>query len=202
MSNKKMDEPGEKSSIKGIKSEAGFTMIEAIVAIFVLTIGLVGTVAAITYALEFSAISRNVGGAKSLIVASIEEVETLRNAQRLDFKQIANVGGVDNIDSKNPFNGFSVGFKQISKMPGPDGVNGTDDDLIAPGADNQYGTKDDFTDSSLAIGGYLRQITITDLEGSTALKKVEVKVRYLGRAGKQGEITGVSYLNDDARTNR
>ncbi len=193
-----MHRTGKKSRVK---TEDGFTMIEAIVAIFVLTIGLIGTVAAITYALEFGSISRNVGSAKSVIVASIEEVETLRNAQRLNFRQIANAGAVDNSDSSNQFNGFSTGFKQVALQTGPDGVNGTDDDLTtAPGADGKYGTTDDVIDASLVRGGYLRQITVSDL--STSLKKVEVKVKYPGREGKQGEITGVSYLNDDSRVNR
>ncbi|MDQ6786515.1 MAG: hypothetical protein M3033_06810 [Acidobacteriota bacterium] len=198
MSNKKALEPKENSSPK---NESGFTMIEAIGAIFVLTIGLIGTMAAMTYALEFSSISRNVGSAKSIIVASIEEVETLRNAQRLNFRQIANVGKVDNSDSSNQFSGFSNGFKQVSLKPGADGVNGTDDDLSADaGADGIYGTNDDTIDTTRVRSGYMRQITITDL--SDSLKKVEVKVKYLGREGKQGEITGVSYLNDDARVNR
>lgn len=182
-------------------AEAGFTLIEAVVALFVLTVGLVGTVAAIVYAIEFGRISRNVGGAKSVIVASIEGVETLRNAQRLNFKQIANVGGVDNTDSTNPFDGFSVGFKPVSLAPGNDGVSGTNDDLsTAAGADGKFGTADDATNPALKRNGFERQITITDL--SDSLKRIEVKVKYIGREGKQGEITGVGYLNDDARTNR
>jgi len=199
MSNKKMR---GQNKIIGIQAENGFTMIEAIIAVFILTIGLVGTMATVVYALEFGAISRNVGGAKSIIVATIEEVETLRNAQRLNFRQIANVGKVDNTDSSNVFGGFSNGFKPLTTNPGPDGVNGTDDDLIAKGADGIYGTADDFVDTSQVRSGYSRQITVSFVGASTSLKKIEIKVKYLGRAGKQGEITGVSYLNDDSRVNK
>ena len=180
--------------------EAGFSLIEAVVAIFILTIGLMGTAAAVTYALEFSSVSRNVSSAKTLIVASIEEIETLRNSKRLDFQQLANVGGVVNTGSKNPFNGFSTGFKPISAKPGADGVIGTDDDLIAPGADGIYGTADDFQDLTQIRSGYERQITITNL--SDSLKKVEVRVRYLGRAGNAAEIRGVSYINAEFRISR
>lgn len=186
--------------VKLLKNEGGFTLIEAVIAIFVLTIALIGTAAAITYALEFGAISRNVSSAKSIVVASIEEVETLRNARRLDFKQIANVGSVNNTDSKNPFGGFSTGFKQLSTDPGADGVNGTNDDLISAGPDKKFGTADDFNDPGLVRSGYQRQITITNL--SDSIKKVEVRVRYLGSAGKMGEIRGVSYLNDEYRVTR
>ena len=131
------------------KNEDGFTLVEAVVAILIITIGLIGTAAAITYALEFTTISRNVSSAKSMIVASIEEVESLRNSRRLDFKQIANVGGVDNTNTPNRFSGFSTGFKDVSLDPGPDGVNGTDDDLRDAGADGTFGTGDDFDNQAL-----------------------------------------------------
>lgn len=195
MSNKKL-----KIKAVSTKNEAGFTLVEAIIAIFVLTIGLIGTAAAITYALEFGSISRNVSSAKSVVVASIEEIETLRNARRLDFKQIANVGSVNNAYSKNLFGVFSTGFQPISRDPGADGVNGTDDDLIAAGADKTFGTADDFNDPTLVRSGYERQIEITNL--SDSIRRVEIKVRYLGSAGKMGEIRGVSYLNDEYRVTR
>lgn len=182
------------------KNEHGFTMIEAIVAIFIVTIGLIGTAAAITYALEFGAISRNVTSAKSIVVTIIEEVETLRNARRLDFKQIANDGKVDNTGSNNPFKGFSNGYQPVSLNPGPDSVFGTNDDFRDAGPDKKFGTADDFDNPAFARGGYYRQITITNLTDS--LKKVEVKVKYLGASGKVGEITGVSYLNNEARVTR
>jgi type II secretory pathway pseudopilin PulG len=188
------------SSAAGRKSQDGFTLIEAVVAIFIVTIGLIGTAAAITYALEFSVVSRNVSSAKFLIVASIEEIESLRNSRRLDFKQIANVGKVDNNGTPNTFNGFSVNFKDVSLEPGPDGVNGTDDDLRNAGRDGTFGTGDDFEDQSRIRSGYTRKITIIDL--STTLKKIEVKVKYLGSNGKIGELTGICYLNDEARVTR
>lgn len=175
-------------------------MIEAVVAILIITIGLIGTAAAITYALEFTTMSRNVSSAKLLIVASIEEIESLRNSRRLDFKQIANVGGVDNTNTPNRFNGFSTGFKDVSIDPGPDGVNGTDDDLRAAGVDGTYGTADDFDNQALIRSGYRRQITISVL--SDTLKKIEIKVRYMASNGKIGELTGVCYLNDEARVTR
>lgn len=185
-----------------VKREAGFTLVEAVAAIFVVTIGLIGTVAAITYALEFGSISRNVTSAKSVIVSTIEEMETLRNSRRLEYRQIANVGSVNNTGTTNPFSGFSTGFKPVSLDPGADGVNGTGDDLVDKGADGVFGTGDDFTNNTLARQGYQREITITNLSGSTTIKKVEIKVRYIGRAGKMGEISGVCYLNDEARSTR
>ncbi|MCU1290404.1 MAG: Type pilin N-term methylation site GFxxxE [Acidobacteria bacterium] len=174
-------------------------MIEAIIAIFILTTGLIGTAAAVTYALEFSAISRNVTKAKLVVVASIEEIESLRNSRRLEFKQFANTGNVNNEGSPNQFLGFSNGFKDVSNTPGTDGVNGTADDTASnPGADGVFGTADDVFDRGRIREGYKRQIEIIDLSGS--LKKVVIKVRYMNVNGKLGEIVGVSYLNDETRT--
>lgn len=189
-----------KAPKKSEKREDGFTLIEAVVAIFIITIGLIGTAAAITYALEFTTISRNVSSAKLLIVASIEEIESLRNSRRLDFKQIGNVGAVNNTNTPSVFNGFSTGFKDVSLNPGPDGVNGTDDDLRDWGVDQTYGTSDDFDNQSLIRSGYRRQITISSL--SDTLKKIEIKVKYMASNGKIGELTGVCYLNDEARVTR
>ncbi|HLM59279.1 MAG TPA: prepilin-type N-terminal cleavage/methylation domain-containing protein [Pyrinomonadaceae bacterium] len=182
------------------KSEKGFTLVEAVAAIFIVTIGLMGTAAAITYSLEFGAISRNVTSAKSVIISSIEEIETLRNARRLEFKQIANVGAVNNAGTTNAFSGFSTGFQAVSKEPGRDGVNGTADDFIARGADEIFGTADDFNNPELARAGYRRRIEITNL--SDSIKEILITVQYVGRAGKVGEISGVCYLNDEARVTR
>ncbi len=181
-------------------SQSGFTLLEVVVAILILTIGLMGTAFAITYALQFSTVSKNLTSAKLEIISTIEEVEALRNTRQLDYKQIENAGNVDNTDSPNFFSGFSSGFKPISINPGPDGVDGTDDDLKDAGKDGKYGTADDFDNPAFARGGYSRQITVTDL--NETLKKVEVRVRYPANNGTVGEIRGVSYLNDEAHITR
>ena len=192
-----LNEINQKSSKR---SEAGSSMVEVVISIMILTVGLVGAAAAITYALEIGSVSRNVTSAKSVVVASIEEIEALRNARRLEYKQIANVGSVDNTGTANQFSGFVTGFQPVSLQPGPDGVNGTIDDLRVAGIDGIYGTPDDFDDPGQIRSGYTRQITITNL--TDTLKKIEVKVQYPGRAGKFGEISGVSYLNDETRANQ
>ena len=185
---------------KKLSTEDGFSLLEAVVAILILSVGLIATAAAITYALQFSSISRNVTSGKILAVSTIEEIDSLRNTRRLDFQQIANVGGVNNASSANLFKGFSTGFKEISLNPGPDGVNGTDDDLRDPGNDGDYGTDDDFENPALVKGGYMRQITISELGDN--LKKIEVKIKYFTANGGVGEMIGVSYLNNEVRTTK
>ena len=104
LNNKNCKSLGQASS----KSEDGFTLVEAVVAIFVMTIGLIGTAAAITYALEFGAISRNVSSAKSVIISTFEEMQTLRNAPHLEFRLITDLGAA------MPFGVFSMGFTSVS----------------------------------------------------------------------------------------
>lgn len=183
-----------------LNNEKGFSLIEAVVAIFIMTIGLMGAAAALTFALEYGTTSRNVGNAKLLIVAALEEMESLRNTRRLEFKQISNVGAVDNTDCKNTFNGFSTGFRPVSLNPGFDGVNGTDDDIKEAGPDAIWGNSDDVDNPTLIRSGYTRQITITALPSDPTIKKVEVKVRYYSTGGKVSEITGIGYINNETRT--
>lgn len=189
-----------KQKLSNNNNEEGFSLLEAIVAIVILTIALMATAASLTYALEFGTTSRNVGSAKLLITSTMEEIESLRNTRRLDFKQIANVGNVDNIDSKNAFSGFSVGFKAVGLNPGPDGVNGTDDDLTDAGPDTILGNSDDFINPDLSRSGYMRQISVSPMPTDPTIKKIEIKIRYFSTGGKVSEITGVGYINDESRT--
>jgi hypothetical protein len=184
----------------GKSADGGFSLIETIIAIFILTFGLLGTAAALTYAFEYGTTSRNVGNAKLIVVATMEEIESLRNTRRLEFKQLANVGAVDNSGAKNSFSGFSPDFRPVSLTPGTDGIYGTVDDLKDVGPDGIAGTSDDVENPSLARSGYLRKITITPLPLEPSIKKVEVRVQYYSVGGKVSEISGVGYINDETRT--
>src|SRR3982751_4398323 len=152
--------------------EAGFTLFEMVVAMVVLSIGLLGVASAISYALMASNRGRGVTNAKMLVVSALEQMETLRNTGQLNFQEISNaqVAG-------SAFRGFPSDFRDVSTVPGPDGVFGTADDLsTAPGPDGNYGTTDDVRDMTRARPGVTRQILITDL--NPLLKKVQVTLRY------------------------
>lgn len=181
------------------KSERGSSMIEMIIAISLLTVGLFGTAAAISYSFSHTYATRNATASKLLIVSSLEEIENLRNTEKLTFIQIANVGSVNDAGATVPFSGFPTTFRNVSSKPGQDGVFGTADDFIEPGPDTVYGTADDVTNNGLARPLYSRRITITSL--TTYLKKVEVTIRYAGgQNGTISELTGISYVNDNTRS--
>jgi type II secretory pathway pseudopilin PulG len=166
-------------------SETGFTLLETVIAMLVLTIGLLGVAAAVSYAMAASNMSRNVTDSKQTIVSTLEQMENLRNTRQLTFGQIANVGAVDDTGGSKSFAGFPTGFQKIYSNPGPDGIYGTADD------------KDDTSASNKEKDGYEREIVITEL--TPYLKKVKVTVHYPGRAGNTLELVGYSYLNNDAR---
>jgi type II secretory pathway pseudopilin PulG len=174
------------------KSEAGFSLLEMVVAMVVMMIGLLALASTIGFALTVSNKGRGMTNSKLLVVSILEQMETLRNTRQLSFEEISN-------SASSNFGGFPDTFQPVSVNPGPDGIYGTGDDLIDAGGDGLYGTADDFSNPSLARPGMTRQILITPLSGS--LKKIQVTLRSSGMRGAPDESKGVSYLNNDANSN-
>jgi prepilin-type N-terminal cleavage/methylation domain-containing protein len=175
--------------------EGGFSLLEMVVAIFIMTIGLLGVASAISYALMASNRGRGVTNAKMLIVSILEQMETLRDTRALTFDEISN-GQVQG----SPFTGFpysATDFRPVSTIPGPDGVFGTADDLIDAGPDGIYGNSDDFTNPARARPGVTRQILISTFPTNPFIKKITVTLRYPRGDGKPADLVGISYLNDD-----
>jgi prepilin-type N-terminal cleavage/methylation domain-containing protein len=171
-----------------MRSDSGFSLLEMVVALTILTVGLLGVASAIGYAMVASNHGRSITNTKLLAVSILEQMETLRNTGNLSFGQIANVGQVDNTDSTRPFLGFPAGPQQVSINPGPDGMFGTADDLI---------DSNGVVNPNLAILGITRQIQITSLSGT--LKKVEVTVNY-SVSGNMKQLKAVCYLNNNSRS--
>ena len=176
--------------------EAGAALIEMVLACGILTIALLGLVAAMGGGLTMSRRIRAMSDSKLTITSMLEQMETLRNTRRLTFGQIANAGLVNNAGAKQEFGGFPTGFQPVSPSPGPDGIFGTGDDLTDPGPDKAFGTDDDFQNPALARPLYSREIVITTLNDN--LRRIQVTMRYPGRGGDMQQLVGVSYLNNDA----
>jgi hypothetical protein len=176
--------------------ESGFSLLEMVMASLVLTVGLLGVAGAIGYALLASNRGRGVSNAKMLIVSVQEQMETLRDTGQLSFAEISN-----SHVSGSTFSYFPTEFMPVSAYPGPDGVFGTNDDLVSPGPDGFYLTADDFTDTTRARPGVTRQILITTVPNEPLLKKIQVTLRYAPNGGESRDLVGISYLNDDAHSN-
>lgn len=171
--------------------EAGVTILEMALATIILTVGLLALAASIGYAIAVSNKGRNLTNTKLVAVSMLEQMETLRNTGRLTFGQIANVGAVDNSGATRDFEGFPTGFQPVSINPGPDGIFGTQDDLIDP-TTNQ-------TQPTWAMSSCSREIVITNL--SSTIKRVQVTLQYRDPGGQLRNLVAVSYLNDDTRSN-
>lgn len=163
------------------RREGGFSLLEMVVAMFILTIGLLGVASAIGYALMASNSGRGLTNAKLLVVSALEQMETLRDSGQLNFSEISNTQV-----SGSSFTAFPTTFIAVSTVPGPDFVYGTADD---PG----------LTDPTQAVNGVTRQILITQL--SPTLKRIQVTLRYSPNGGTSRDLVCVSYLNDDLHGN-
>jgi len=170
-------------------------MLEMVVAMVILTVGLLGVASSIGYALMASNSGRQLTNSKLLVVSALEQMESLRNTGQLNFDEISNAQVVG-----SSFKGFPNTFQDVSVVPGNDGIFGTEDDIsTAPGPDGVYGTADDIKDTTLIVKGAKRQVLITSL--SSTLKRIQVTLRYSANGGTNQELVGVSYLNDDRHGN-
>src|SRR3984893_12131580 len=100
--------------------ESGFSLLETILAMLILTVGLLAVASAIGYALMASNSGRGLTNAKLVVISALEQMETLRDSGQLNFAEISNtpVPG-------SAFTRFPTTFLPVSTVPGPDFVYGT-----------------------------------------------------------------------------
>lgn len=158
--------------------ENGFTLIEVMISMVVLTVGLVSLLGVFGLAMANTQTSQQDIIAKQLANESLDSIFTARNSSQLTWAQIANVGTGTGI--------FLVGMQPIYKA-GADGIYGTADDAVAgeqtlqdPGPDGIFGTADDV---SIPLTGYQRQVQIQpvlDSNGNpiSTLSSITITVQY------------------------
>lgn len=179
-----------------LSDQRGFSLLEMLMATLIMTIGLLGVAHSIGYALLASNRGRGITNAKLLIVAVQEQMETLRDTGQLTFAEISN----SHVDGST-FSYFPSEFMPVSAFPGPDGIYGTNDDLVSPGPDGFYFSPDDVEDTSRARPNVMRQILISPIPNEPLLKKITITVRYAPNGGETRDLVGISYLNDNAHSN-
>jgi type II secretory pathway pseudopilin PulG len=154
-----------------VSSSKGFSLVETIIAIGVLTTGVLGTAGILVLGMKNLATSPADVVITQKAVQAIEAVFSARDSGKLTWGQIKNVsaGGV-----------FVDGLQGL-KLPGPDGLVNTADDttietVVLPGTDQTMGTADDTT---TYLTAYQRQIAITDVAGENGeLRQVVVTIKY------------------------
>jgi prepilin-type N-terminal cleavage/methylation domain-containing protein len=166
----------------------GFTLIEVLISIVILTIGMLSLLTALCYAMAASQVSQQNMIARQLASEAMESVFTARNDSQLSWAQVNNVsqGGIF-IDGATPL-----------LCAGPDGILGTADDtpcttilgaecpnggvqcLDEAGPDGKLGDADDVI---VSLANYTRTIQISPMyaAGGTlipTLRAVTITINY------------------------
>jgi prepilin-type N-terminal cleavage/methylation domain-containing protein len=134
--------------------QQGFTLLETMISMVVLTIGLVALLGVVGVAMSATQTSQEDMIAKKLAQETVESIYTARDTANITWSQIQNVGGTGI---------FVTGLQPINQA-GADGIFGTADDALAapqvltlPGPDGIYGTADDVT---VPLTNFKRSIVI------------------------------------------
>jgi hypothetical protein len=153
--------------------EGGFTLIEATVAMFVLSVGLLGLAQAFYLGMMHVATSPMNLIAREKAREAVESVHTARDTRTITWAQIRNVSnGGQFLDGAQPLgapgddglvntgdNGENV--VESIREPGPDGVLGNGDDVFVP------------------LTGFTRQIQILELNPvNPDLREIRVTISY------------------------
>jgi prepilin-type N-terminal cleavage/methylation domain-containing protein len=149
------------------RKQSGFSLIEVLISMVILTVGLLGVLATLEYAMAATQTSQEDMLARQVASEAMESIFNARDTSQLGFSAIAN--------TTNP-PGIFIGTPSPLLCAGPDGILGTADDapcmtasgaecpnggvecLTEPGPDGILGTADDVI---ISLNNFTRTITIT-----------------------------------------
>jgi prepilin-type N-terminal cleavage/methylation domain-containing protein len=147
------------------RKNEGFTLIEVMIAIVVMSVGILALIASLATAVAATQSSEEDLIARQKALEAMESIYTARNSQQIPFSAVANVSN----------GGIFLNGAQPLKCAGPDGLVNTGDDvsctttsgatcpdsgaecMVLPGPDGILGTADDVT---MSLGNFTRTITI------------------------------------------
>lgn len=160
--------------------QRGFTLVEVLISMVVLTIGLVSLLGIFAMAMAKTQSTQQDMIAKQVAQEAYEALFTARETSNISWAQIQNVG------TGNVPDGIFITGLQAVRQAGVDGVIGTADDtgapvqsMTLPGPDGIVGTSDDV---NLPLSNFQRSIAITPVVSggitSADLRTVTVTVQY------------------------
>ena len=161
-------------------TERGFSLIETMIAVGILSAGLLGAAALLAAGMQQIASSPRDLIATHKATEAIESVFSARDTRTLTWAQIRNVEGASGTDG-----GIFLDGPRDLRLPGADGLIDTADDgaietVMYPGTDQQFDTADDITTT---LSGFTREIQIRDVQAN--LRSISVIVTYPVGAGRR-----------------
>lgn len=151
------------------RSQSGFTLIETLIAVVILSGGLLALASAFSQGMVIMLTAHSQQIAKEKAAEAIESVFTSRDTRIITWAQVQNAP-----------NGIFLAGPQTLRRPGPDGLVNTADDAgfpvdteLQPGDDNVLGTPDDVL---VPLSNFTRDIQIVNVGNN--LRQITVVIRY------------------------
>jgi prepilin-type N-terminal cleavage/methylation domain-containing protein len=169
--------PSTRRPAQAASAEHGFTLIEVMIAMLVLTVGVLSLVGVAAAAVQRATESSPALIAREKAREAIESVHSARDTGELSWAKVQNVG---------VGTGMFLAGDQPLKLAGPDGLVNTADDttvetIRSPGADKKLNTSDD---QVVSLTDFKRNILIEPLnyDGTNTvnpnLRKITVTIKY------------------------
>jgi prepilin-type N-terminal cleavage/methylation domain-containing protein len=155
--------------------QTGFTLIEAMISIVILSVGILSLGAVYAQGLLYASMTQYDYIAEKKAEEAVEAIFTARDTKLLKWADIANVldGGV-----------FSDGPQRL-RQPGPDGLVGTvndagaADDIIVVGPDPSSGSMTGSGVKTLDLNPWMtRTIAIQKIQGEPNLRQITITINY------------------------
>ena len=157
-------------------SSKGFSLVETMIALGVLTTGVLGAAAVLASGMQNLSSSPYDVVTTQKAAEAMEAVFSARQSGKLTWTQIKNVQGLSGADG-----GVFLDGPRSLLQPGPDGLVNTADDttvetILLPGKDQMLNTADDQT---ITLTSFTREIKIRDITGENGqLRSIVVTVKY------------------------
>jgi len=175
--------------------DRGFTVLEALIAVVVLSLGVLSLAGVYTQGIVFAGMAKWDYIAQKKAEEAVETIFTARDTELLTWAQIQNVAGTSGTDG-----GVFLDGPQPLLDAGPDGLIGTADDnagipdtvIIGPGPDNVLGTADD---QVVVLNNIMtRQIQIVAVPNAPNLRQITITIAYSVN-GMKKVYTLISYVS-------
>jgi type IV pilus modification protein PilV len=171
----------KKAGIQHRRPSRGMTLVEVLIAMVLLTVGLIGLLSTLTFAMAATHSSSQDLIAKQLASEAMENIFTARDSAQLVWLQIQNQGA-----GTAPDGIFATGLQPINQVPTAGnnaGLINTAEYIASPakvlttaGPDGILGTGDDVT---VPLVNFQRSITIVSVPGSSdQLRSITINVQY------------------------